>query len=74
MSNSPHSLSNYRTCALVQGTYTKAQGSTYFSGGAEWPAAENCGCTGQLPLASLKMLVFTGQERPTVFKATFVRK
>lgn len=49
MSNSLLSLSNQRTRALDQGTYKKAQGSNYFSGAAEWPAAENCGCTGQLP-------------------------
>lgn len=53
MCNSLLSLSNYCTHVLVQGTYTEAQGCTYFSGGAEWPAAEDCGCTGQLPLASL---------------------
>lgn len=58
MNNSMHSLSNYRRDALDQGTYTKAQGSSYFSGVVEWPTEQDCGCTGQLPaLASHKQYI-----------------
>lgn len=60
MKNSVLSLSNYRTHALDQATYTKAQGSSYFSGAAEWSAAQDCGCTGQLP--GVKLCIFEKEQ------------
>lgn len=72
-------------CALDQGTYTEAQGCSYFSGAAaEWPAAEDCVCSGQLPgvkqgisekRASTLELIFAGQKRLKLLKAKrFVHK
>lgn len=60
MNNSVLSLSNYCTQALDQATYMKAQGSSYFSGAAEWPEVQDCGSAGQLP--GVKQSIFEKEK------------